>query len=48
MAKVAIGNLINPTLENSAITEMVHIVCPTFSLDTSKLHNPLLRMDGSR
>ncbi|WZZ42720.1 zinc finger BED domain-containing protein RICESLEEPER 2 [Brassica napus] len=44
MAKVAIGNLINPTLENSAITEMVHIVCPTFSLDTSKLHNAILQL----
>ncbi|XP_056851929.1 zinc finger BED domain-containing protein RICESLEEPER 2-like [Raphanus sativus] len=44
MAKVAIGNLINPTLENSTITDMVHIVCPTFSLDTSKLQNAILEL----
>ncbi|KAF3512706.1 hypothetical protein F2Q69_00003636 [Brassica cretica] len=44
MAKVAIGYSINPTVENSTITEMVHIVCPTFTLDTSKLHNAILQL----
>ncbi|KAL0717338.1 hypothetical protein Bca4012_066660 [Brassica carinata] len=44
MAKVAIGYLINPTVENSTITEMVHIVCPTFSLDTSKLQTAILEL----
>lgn len=44
MAKVAIGNLINPTVENSTITEMIHIVCPTFSLDTTKLQTAILEL----
>uniref|UniRef100_A0A0D3BBR6 HAT C-terminal dimerisation domain-containing protein n=1 Tax=Brassica oleracea var. oleracea TaxID=109376 RepID=A0A0D3BBR6_BRAOL len=44
MAKVAIGYSINPTVENSTITEMVHIVCPTFTLDTSKLQNAILQL----
>ncbi|CAN7011208.1 hypothetical protein IGI04_011989 [Brassica rapa subsp. trilocularis] len=44
MAKVAIGYSINPTVENSTITDMVHIVCPTFTLDTSKLQNAILQL----
>ncbi|KAG7582289.1 hAT-like transposase RNase-H fold [Arabidopsis suecica] len=44
MAKVAIGYGINPCVENSVITEMVHTVCPDFSLDTSKLKTAVLEM----
>lgn len=44
MAKVAIGYGINPSVENSVITEMVHTVCPDFSLDTSKLKSAVLEM----
>ncbi|KAL1202648.1 hypothetical protein V5N11_018768 [Cardamine amara subsp. amara] len=49
MAKVAIAYGINPSVENSTITEMVHIVCPDFRLDTSKLKSAVLEMheDGN-
>ncbi|CAD5323334.1 unnamed protein product [Arabidopsis thaliana] len=44
MAKVAIGYGINPSDDNSVIPEMIHTVCPDFSLDTSKLKSAILEM----
>ncbi|CAH2053471.1 unnamed protein product [Thlaspi arvense] len=44
MAKVAIGYGINPTVKNSTISEMIQIVSPSFSLDTSKLKSAVLEM----